>query len=229
MLGLLRYADPNSVELLLQDTDTSGPENLDVQLLTQFSWIGREKVRSAAAWAEAQGFRTVLVERRFTASSRRSQDEPGLAFVGVDNLETRRAAAAAGFDLVIDGGLGTSSSEVFDIRIHSFPGHREPNVAWPEPPPAKETPPGAAYRRLIEEGRLDMCGAMTIAGQAVGIPTTAVAAAAIQIAQACRAIAESAYCDLVDICLADTRRATAHVTTLSRGGALPFTEARSAD
>src|ERR1700729_2531689 len=44
--------------------NTSGPENLDVQLLTQFSWIGREKVRSAAAWAEAQGFRTVLVERR---------------------------------------------------------------------------------------------------------------------------------------------------------------------
>ena len=199
-----------------------------MQLLTRFSWIGRKKARAAATWAEARGFRTIVTERRFSTSSRRSRDEPGLALVGVDNLETRRAAAAvdAGFDLVIDGGLGAKSSEVFDIRIHSFPGCRDPKAAWPSPPPAKERPIGAALSRLVEEGRLDMCGAMTIARQPVGIPSTAVAAAAIQVAQACRAIAESAYCDLVDVGLADTKRTTAHEGTLSRAGVLPFAEAR---
>jgi hypothetical protein len=71
MLGLLPYADPGAVELVLQDIDTSGPENLDVQLLTRYGWIGRKKARSAAHWAEARGFRTVVTERRFTTHSRR--------------------------------------------------------------------------------------------------------------------------------------------------------------
>lgn len=226
ILGLLPYADPTAVELFLQDIDTSGPENLDIQLLTRFPWIGRKKARAAAAWAEERGFRTVVIEQRFTASSRRSRHEPGLAFVGVDNLETRRAAAEAGFDLVIDGGLGATSSEVFDIRIHGFPGSRGPTAAWPEPAAAEERRIGAALSQLVEEGRLDPCGAMTIAGQAVGIPSTAVAAAAVQVAQACRAIAESAFCDRVDLSLVDITRAATHETTVARASVLPFADAR---
>src|SRR5258708_5502427 len=50
ILGLLPYADPQEVRLLLQDTDVSGPENLDTQILTQFSWIGLNKARGAALW-----------------------------------------------------------------------------------------------------------------------------------------------------------------------------------
>ena len=65
-----------------------------------------------------------------------------------------------------------------------------------------------------------------IAGQPVGIPSTAVAAAAIQAAQACRAIADSTYCDLVDVSLTDTKRAAAHQTKLARVGVLPSAEAR---
>jgi hypothetical protein len=37
VLSLLPYADPSAVELYLQDTDMSGPENLDVQLLTRYA------------------------------------------------------------------------------------------------------------------------------------------------------------------------------------------------
>jgi hypothetical protein len=44
----LPYADPAAVELFLQDTDISGPENLDVQLLTRNGWIGQKKARAAA-------------------------------------------------------------------------------------------------------------------------------------------------------------------------------------
>jgi molybdopterin/thiamine biosynthesis adenylyltransferase len=226
MLSLLPYADPGAVELVLQDTDTSGPENLDTQILTRFSWIGHKKARAAAVWAEAQGFKTVVNECRFTAKCRPSAEEPRLAFVGVDNLETRRAAAQAGFDLVVDAGLGATSAEVFDLRIHCFPGSRDALAAWPEMPPETERRLGPGLARLVEEGRLDTCGAMTIAGQAVGIPSTAVAAAAISIAQACRAIADGQYCDLVDVSVADVRRATAHEAMLPRLGVLPFTAAR---
>lgn len=226
VLGLLPYADPAGVELLLQDFDTSGPENLDVQILTKHSWIGRKKTRAAAEWAEAKGFRTTIVEQRFTGQTRRTPNEPGLAFVGVDNLETRRFAAEAGFDLVIDAGLGATSTEAFDIRIHSFPGFRHPKIAWPEPERSGEKALSPALSHMIKEGRLDACGAMTFAGQSVGIPSTAVVAAAIQVAQACRAIREGVYCDLVDVTLIDPRRVNAHEASLRRGGILPFQKAR---
>jgi hypothetical protein len=227
MLGLLPYADPTAVELFLQDTDTSGAENLDVQLLTRYRWIGQKKARAAAAWAEVRGFQTAVIERRFTSATRRTVNEPGLIFVGVDNLETRRAAAdQSGFDLMLDGGLGATPAEVFDLRIHAFPGSRAPGAAWPEPVAARERPIGPGLSRLVAQGRLNPCGAASIAGQPVGVPTTAVAAAAIVVAQACRAVAESVYCDRVDLSLTDTKRASAHEHVLSRTGILPAADGR---
>jgi hypothetical protein len=230
MLGLLPYADPGAVELFLQDGDAAGAENLDVQLLTRFAWVGRNKTRAAADWAEARGFQTTIIERRFAGGFRRTPDEPGLMFVGVDNLETRRAAAAeqAGFDLVLDGGLGATAAEMFDIRLHGFPGSRTPQAAWPPVPVPAEKLPGAALSRLVEQGRLPICGALQIAGQAVGVPSTAVAAAAIAVAQACRAISGGAYCDRVDLSLTDPKRAAAHEHELPRMGVLPATDRRVA-
>ncbi len=229
VLGLLPYLDPRSVELFLQDADTSGPENLDVQLLTRYNWIGRKKARAAADCAEAHGFRTTVIERRLRAGFRRMNDEPGLIFVGVDNLETRHIAASteAGFDLVLDAGLGASPTEIFDTRVHGFPGSRTPMAAWPPAVATAERALGSALSQLVEEGRLPICGAMRIAGQAVGVPSTAVAAATIVIAQACRAIAEGVYCDRVDLSLTDPRRAVSHEYGLPRKGILPATAARA--
>ena len=228
MLGLLPYADPTAVELFLQDTDKSGRENLDIQLLTRYCWIGRKKARALAAWAEAQGFQTTVIERRFTSATRRAADEPGLIFVGVDNLETRRAAAdQAGFDLVLDGGLGATPAEVFDLRIHAFPGSRTPEEAWRGPAAAQETPIAPGLSRLVEQGRLNRCGAALIAGQPVGVPTTAIVAAAIAVAQACRAISDSLYCDRVDLSLRDPKRAAAHEEVPLRAGVLPAADARA--
>lgn len=228
ILGLVPFADPGEVLLVLQDMDISAAENLDVQILTQFGWIGHKKARVAAEWAEARGFRTVVTERPFTDATRRLAEEPGLIFAGVDNLPTRRSAARAeaGFDLVIDAGLGATAAEAFDIRLHAFPGFRDPKIAWPEPLKEAERPLTPALSKLVEEGRLDRCGALVIAGLSVGVPSTAVAAAAIQVAQACRAILTSSYCDLVDASLVDTRRAAAHDATLRRAGILPSQRAR---
>lgn len=230
ILGLLPYHDPADVLLLLQDADTAAPENLDVQVLTGPSWIGKKKARAAAQWAEVRGFRTIVSERFFTEQTRRATNEPGLAFVGVDNLPTRRAAARAdaGFDLLLDAGLGATSDEAFDIRLHGFPGFREPARAWPDTPSSSSeigqlTP---ALSQLIEQRRLDHCGAMEIAGQSVGVPCTAIAAAAIQVAQAYRALRTNCYCDFVDVSLADTRLVSTNEATLQRGGILPTARAR---
>lgn len=227
MIGMLPYADPGAVSLFLQDFDRSEAGNLPIQILTKPHWIGRRKARSAAAWADEVGFRTTIIERRFEAGSRRSDGEPGLALVGVDNLAARRAAASSNFDLVLDAGLGATAPEIFDIRLHAFPGVRSPEQAWPEPDPEAERPLDRALQDLVDAGRIDKCGALTVAGRSLGIPSTAVAAAALQVAQICRAAAEGTYCDLVDVSLADCGRVKTNTHRLWRAGAIEYAEANS--
>lgn len=207
VLDLLPWGDSAEVTLLLNDGDTVGPENLPVQILTGYDWAGQKKARAAAHWADARGFQTLVEERRFSADTRPGQGEPRLALIGVDNLDTRRWAAAAGFDLVIDAGLGATGPEAFDIRIHAFPGTQTPDEAWPALAQADAQAVSPALAKLVEQGRLDPCGAMTIAGASVGVPCTALVAAALQVAQACRALQTGICADRVDVSLADTRRA----------------------
>ena len=231
VLGLLPYRDPSAVHLVLQDTDSCGPENQDVQILTKPSWLGCKKVRAAAEWAGSKGFRTTVTELPFNLDGVRDEHYPGLAFVGVDNIQTRHSAARpeARFDLVIDAGLGATPTEVFDIRIHGFPGSRDAKAAWPDPlrsPKEGDRELGSDLKNLISQGRLDRCGALMIAGQPVGIPSTAVAAATIQIAQACRAIRTSRFCDLVDVSLTNPSRAVTHEMDFGRARVLLFEEAR---
>jgi len=225
-IGLLPYADPGAVTLFLQDADKSEGGNLPIQILAKPEWIGRKKARSAAAWADDCGFSSTIVESRFVSGSFRSADEPALALVGVDNLAGRRAAASSNFELVLDAGLGNSAAEIFDIRLHAFPGLRTPERAWPEPDAAAERRLDPSLQALVDAGRIDRCGAVTIAGRSLGVPSTAVAATAIQVAQACRAVVEGSYCDFVDAGLIDCRRVRANTAALARPGTLPFVEAR---
>lgn len=230
VLGLLPYRDPGAVHVVLQDIDRCGPENQDIQILTRVPWIGQRKARASAEWAEARGFQTTINEVPFGPDTVRDPSSPGLALVGVDNIETRRHAArlGSGFDLVIDAGLGATPAELFDLRIHVFPGSREPLAAWPEiPPTPSEVTLQPDLQKLVLQGRLDQCGALSIAGQAVGMPSTAVAAATIQIAQALRAIREGRICDFVDASLANTARTVTHEVEVARARALLFEESRT--
>ncbi len=203
VVGLLPYGDGADLDLVLQDFDDAGPENLSVQMLTEPGWVGRRKTRSAAAWAEARGFTTRLVETPFSPHTRPGPEDPRILLGGVDNLDARRWAAVAEFDLVIDAGLGASAADAFDLRLHAFPGARGPHEAWPDLQDDEVPELNPALKKAVAEGRLDLCGAMTIAGKSVGVPCTAAAAAAVQVGQLCRALAEGRCCDLVDVSLAD--------------------------
>jgi hypothetical protein len=110
------------VSLFLQDADAAEAGNLPIQILTKPDRIGRKKAQNAAHWSDDRGFRTTIIEIRFAEGGFRSAGEPGLALVGMDNLATRRAAAGSNFDLVLDAGLGATAPEIFDIRVHGFPG-----------------------------------------------------------------------------------------------------------
>ena len=78
---------------------------------------------------------------------------------------------------------------------------------------------------LVDAGRIERCGAVTIAGRSLGVPSTAVAAAAIQIGQACRAVTDGTYCDFIDAGLIYCRRVRVNTAMLARAGAIPFVEA----
>jgi hypothetical protein len=211
-IGLLPYVDTSSVHLLLNDIDTCAPENLPVQILTRPDWLGRKKARCTADWAERTGFSTSLDERSFTSKTAPVDDEPQIALVGVDNVNARQAAARAGFDLVVDAGLGATGAEAFDIRLHSFPGFRTAERAWPEiAAPSVPVAIPQNIQQLVDRGLVDRCGAMSIAGHSVGVPCTALAAATLQVAQLCRAIATGRCCDLVDLTLTNSSLAAGHV------------------
>lgn len=200
ILSLLPYADPALLSLVLHDFDRAGPENLPVQILTEHGWIDRRKVRCAADWAEGFGFSTALMETPFAPKTGPSGDDPRILLAGVDNLKARRWAASGAFDLVIDAGLGATAADAFELRLHAFPGARSPDQAWPEPASAPdEAVLNPALQKAVEDGEIDLCGAMTIAGKSVGVPCTAMAAAAVQVGQVLRALATGACCDLVDM------------------------------
>jgi hypothetical protein len=207
-LSMLPWHDRADLRLLLQDADRVGPENLSVQLLTEPAWLGRPKARQAAEWADALGFRTEVTERRFGPLTRPEVGDPRVVLVGVDNLPARRWAADAGFDVVLDAGLGATGGEAFDLRLHGFPGRRTPQQAWPETSAPPRAAPPRSLQKLVEQGRLDPCGAMTIAGQSVGVPCTALAAAALQVGQLCRLIQTGRCADLVDASLVGSDQAT---------------------
>ncbi|CCE08077.1 hypothetical protein BRAS3843_2560026 [Bradyrhizobium sp. STM 3843] len=131
-IGLLPYSDPGLVSLFLEDGDKSEFGNLAIQVLTKPNWIGRKKARSAGFWAEERGFGTTIIESRLARA--RSARRTSLAWPSSESIVWRRGAAAgSNFDLVVDAGLGATPSEIFDIRIHGFPGTRSPKQAWPEP------------------------------------------------------------------------------------------------
>jgi len=90
-----------------------------------------------------------------------------------------------------------------------------------------ETSLDASLQELVDAGRIDLCGALTIAGRSLGVPSTAVVAAAIQVAQACRAVSDGSFFDLADVTLVNCRRATGGRHELARPGILPFLQGRS--
>ena len=133
--GLLPWRDPGEVSLLLQDNDRITKANESTGLLIQpDKYVGRPKARALAEVLEDRGFRTRVSERRLELGHGPVGDEPRLALVGVDNPETRLSLSDAGFEGVIDAGLGGGPVHYLDMQTHTFPaGRRSDEVrAWGE-------------------------------------------------------------------------------------------------
>ena len=198
-LGLLPYSEPTEVDIILQDYDTIVKANKSTGMLSDDSSVGQRKSRVVAGCLEAQGFRTAITERAFDCATRRSGDEPGVALAGVHDTAPRRLLDEAGFDLVVDAGLGGNSQSYLDILIHSFPSSIKAADAWPERSKtlASSFVGQPAYldlqqrlRKTTELSDGDIaCGIIELAGRSVGAAFVGCVAATLVFSEVLRVLA----------------------------------------
>ena len=203
-LGLLPYRAPGEVEFVLQDFDRLTLSNDSTSLLTRKDLVGERKTRAMAAWAEARGFNTRLVERVYPGGIRVADNEPQLALGGVDNPQARAAYEDAGFRCVIEAGLGAGPSEYLAMRLHSFPASTTARSKWGGQTTGTDTAAHRlpAYDRLAEGGA-DECGLVRMASRTVGAPFVGAAAAALVVAEVLRLLNGGPLLEVLDMTLRD--------------------------
>jgi hypothetical protein len=176
-LGLLPYDRPADLSLVLQDVDIITPSTESTSVLSDATLIGQKKTRAMAAWAERRGFVTAIHERLFDGSFRRQPDEPSVALCGLDNGLGRQALDQAGFEFVIEAGLGRGHRDFRAIRLHTLPASRSAVQIWRGDGAGEPVDDRPAYARLLNTGELDRCGVTLLAGKAVGAPFVGAVAA----------------------------------------------------
>jgi hypothetical protein len=200
-LGLLPYAAPEEVEVILQDYDTLTIANDSTSLLTNAALVGQKKTRAMAAWCERRGFRASINERRFATNFEVSEGEPNVALCGVDNALARASLEEVGFARVIEAGLGAGTQEYLAFQLHTFPGaSRTARERWSRSPLGPQTADlleKPAYRTLSEKG-MDDCGLVSLAGRTVGASFVGSVAAALAVSELQRMVIGATRYELID-------------------------------
>lgn len=222
-LAWLTYADPRSVEIVLQDTDRANDANHSTGLLTPRRPHGVRKTRLIAAALDPLGFDTTLIERRLDATSRLTERDGHVALGGVDNLAARRLLSEVGWPLVIDAGLGAGPTDYNAILLRRFPAQQ----ASGDVPAWREQPSQAGHDlapALAELHRQDPCGSVRLSGVAAGAAFVGVVAACLGIAQSVRAVMGAGGYDIVNLHLGsdDVDRADATRTVEAVSAGLDF-------
>jgi len=181
-LGFMRQA-PNS-KVFLQDVDAISGSTLSTSLLSGQADVGKSKARVAAKWLEDRGFQTAIVERRFDENQRVSAAEPRLALLGVDNPAARRAIEGAGFEMIVDAGLGSGYKNFRALRVHTFPGPSQASAIWASDVMTFSSD-APAYKAMLADGE-DPCGVTTLATRAVGAPFVGCVAAGYALSEVFR-------------------------------------------
>jgi hypothetical protein len=188
LIAGLPYSDPSQVKLVLQDFDRIALSNDSTSLLSVVKDIGRRKARVVADWLDARGFETFIEERHFGPQTRRIEEEPGVALCGVDNALARASLDRAGFDLMVEAGLGAGPEAFRSVVMHTFPSSRRAEDIWSKQVGEDSTESVEhmpAYRHLKCAG-MDPCGLTQLASRTVGVPFVGLIAACLVIAELLR-------------------------------------------
>ena len=236
-LGLLPYENRSTVDLLLQDRDTIVQANRSTGMLSDDSLVGLKKTRAVAGRLEALGFNTAITERLFDTSTHRNLDEPGVALVGVDDPAPRRLLDGAGFELIVDAGLGGGPQNYLDILMHAFPSGVKAGTAWAERSnsSASALVDQPAYLDLhqqlsqtseLTDGEI-RCGIIEVAGTSAGAAFVGCVAAALVIAEVLRTLGGGPRFEVLSVSLRSPHKPQASYNILGAASMNPgFVAAR---
>jgi len=216
VIGMLPYANPEQVHVLMQDEDVVTKANESTGMLLPIGTVvnheRRRKTRELARVLECRGITTTITERRLRRGDGPADDEPRLALIGVDNPQTRRELSATdGFSLIVDVGLGGGPRGYLDLQLRSFPASRrsEDIPGWQDtaaPVPAARDMP--AYSNAED----DECGIVELAGRSVAASFVGATAGALAVAEAVRSLRGEHRHEVVSASLHDLRGTDAVVT-----------------
>jgi len=223
-LSLLPYRDRPSVDLVLQDFDNIVKANKSTGMLSDDSLVGQKKARIISERLEALGFNTIITERHFDSATCRSVNEPSVALSGVDDPAPRRHLETAGFDLIVDAGLGGGPRNYLDIMIHSFPSaieasrtfhaHGTQHTRSPVDQPAYQD----FYRHAKTiTGLTDdevRCGLIDVAGRSVGAAFVGCVAATFVISEVLRFLAEGPRFEVFGVTLRNPQKPRVSTNTI---------------
>jgi hypothetical protein len=198
-LASLPYPDGTKTMLMLQDFDKMGVSNDSTSLLAVPDQPPVMKTRWVGDWLEHRGFDVRHEERRFGAWTRRHHLEPGAALCGVDNAVARVALEDAGFELVVEAGLGAGTQGFRNFSLHCFPGPKRASAIWggaAASPMAPEVSTMPAYEAMKEKG-VDSCGLAQIASRTIGVPFVGLTAAILAVGELLRRLHGGCAMELV--------------------------------
>lgn len=184
-LAALPYADGAERSVVLQDFDRVSKENWGTSILVSDDRFGELKTKLAEDWAEARGFNVRRVDRALQADLKLADDEPRLALSGFDRVAPRRLLAGAGFDAIIDVGLGRTASDFDRYRVNVFDRHRQIDAHFAgvaDAAPKESVPDLPAYEQL--QSQIGRCGAAEIGNASIAVPYVSAVAGATAIARA---------------------------------------------
>jgi hypothetical protein len=106
---------------------------------------------------------------------------------GVDNALARAALEQAGFDLIVEAGLGAGPQAFRSLSMHTFPASRSAEEIWSRQVGQQEVnyEIQPAYQKLKREG-MDSCGLAQLASRTVGVPFVGLIAACLVISELLR-------------------------------------------
>lgn len=198
LLACLPYGDPSNLELMLQDYDRIALSNDSTSLLTNSEMVGLMKTRAVGGWLEEKGFQVAIEERRFGEWTRRAPHEPRVALFGVDNSLARASLERAGFELVVETGLGAGPQAFRNFSLHSFPSSLRAAQLWSidDLPNTNNVLSMPAYEPS-KHPDLDECGLAQLASRTVGVPFVGLTVGAFAIAELLRRLHGGAAMELI--------------------------------
>lgn len=208
-IGMLPYAKPGDIRLLLQDDDFITEANESTGMLLEPGSVVNElktrKTRRLADVLEERGFTTAITERRLFRGDGPRGDEPQLALIGVDNPETRRWLSDSDFALTIEAGLGGGPAHYLDLQAHTFPSGRlsDTIAGWQGHRVSDSTLLNLPAYRNLSASTGDECGTVEVAGRSVAASFVGATAGALVVAEAVRALRADHRYAVIDASLRD--------------------------